>query len=146
MFNFELWKFIHNSKLKTKNNLKVRNLKTKKPPALFYNKCKGLLCGEYLKLEKKTKDTWYYVVVQNPETSSEQFMGYTDKETNATFIPCFKSKKIGQQCFLLMPKDIMNDKYEVQAIIKEDLIILAEKQSYEIFLLDDKGKILEQIS
>ncbi len=97
-------------------------------------------------MEKTTKDTWYYIVVQNPETSSEQFMGYTDKETNATFIPCFKTKEIAQQCFLLMPKDIIKEKYEVQAVIKEDLIDLAGKQHYEIFLLDDKGKILEQIS
>ena len=97
-------------------------------------------------MEKNTKEIWYYVVVQNPETSSAQFMGYTDKETNATFIPCFKSKEIAQQCFLLMPKDIMNEKYEIQAIINEDLVNLAQKNDYKIFLLDDKGKILEQIS
>ena len=96
-------------------------------------------------MTNKIKDVWFYIVVQNPGISSEQFMGYTDKETKATFIPCFKSKEIAQQCFLLMPKDIMKEKYEVQAIIKEDLIDLAKKQSYEIFLLDDKGKILEQI-
>ncbi len=97
-------------------------------------------------MEKKTKDTWYYIVAQNPGTSSEQFMGYTDKETNDTFIPCFQTKEIAQQCFLLMPKDIMNEKYEVQAVIKEDLTDLAKKQNYKIFLLDDKGKILEQIA
>ncbi len=97
-------------------------------------------------MNNEIKDAWFYIVIQNPGASNEQFMGYTDKETKATFIPCFKSKEIAQQCFLLMPKDIMKEKYEVQAIIKEDLIDLAEKQSYEIFLLDDKGKILEQIS
>ena len=96
-------------------------------------------------MNNKIKDVWFYIVVQNPGASNEQFMGYTDKETKATFFPCFKSKEIAQQCFLLMPKDIMKEKYEVQAIIKEDLIDLADKQSYEIFLLDDKGKILEQI-
>jgi len=89
---------------------------------------------------------WYYIVVQNPGTSNEQFMGYADKDTKATFIPCFKTKEIAQQCFLLMPKDIINEKYEVQAIIKEDLMVHAAKNSYEVFLLDDKGKILEQIS
>ncbi len=97
-------------------------------------------------MEKDIKDTWYYIVVQNPDTPSALFVGYTDKDTNATFIPCFKTKEIAQQCFLLMPKDIMNEKYEVQAIIKEDLMNHAEKNSYKIFLLDDKGKILEQIS
>ena len=97
-------------------------------------------------MKKNTKDTWYYIVVQNPGTPSEQFMGFTDKETNTTFIPCFKTKEIAQQCFLLMPKDIMKEKYEVQAVIKEDLMDLAKKYSYEIFLLDEKGKILEQIA
>ena len=73
-------------------------------------------------------------------------MGFQDKETDTTFIPCFKAKEIAQQCFLLMPKDIMKEKYEVQAVIKEDLMDLAKEYSYEIFLLDDKGKILEQIA
>ena len=97
-------------------------------------------------MKKLTKDIWYYVVIQNPGISSEELMGYTDDNTNATFIPCFQSKEIAQQCFLLMPKDIIKEKYEIQAIIKEDLIALAEKMSFEIFLLDDKGKILSQIS
>ena len=97
-------------------------------------------------MNKQTKDTWYYIVIQNPGISSEEFVGYTDKKTGATFIPAFKSKEIAQQCFLVMPKDIMNQKYEVQAIIKEDLILHAQKNDYEIFLMDDKGKILEKIS
>ena len=92
------------------------------------------------------KDIWYYIIVQNPGTSNEQFVGYADKETGATFIPAFKTKEIAQQCFLIMPKDIMNNKYEAQAIIKEDLIDQAQKNDYEVFLLDDKGSILEKIS
>ena len=96
-------------------------------------------------MNKKTKDTWYYIVIQNPGISSEEFVGYTDKKTGATFIPAFKSKEIAQQCFLVMPKDIMNQKYEVQAIIKEDLIEQAQKNDYEIFLMDDKGSLLEKI-
>jgi len=97
-------------------------------------------------LNKKTKDTWYYIVIQNPGISSEEFVGYTDKKTGATFIPAFKTKEIAQQCFLVMPKDIMNQKYEVQAIIKEDLVRQAQKNDYEVFLLDDKGSILKKIS
>ena len=92
------------------------------------------------------KSTWYFVIIQNPGTSSEQFVGYLDKETKATFIPAFKTKEIAQQCFLLMPKDIMNEKYETQAIIKEDLMDQAKKNNYEVFLLNDKGTMLEQIS
>jgi hypothetical protein len=97
-------------------------------------------------LKDQINDTWFYVVVQNPGILNEQFVGYTDKKTGATFIPAFKTKETAQQCFLIMPKDIMNEKYEVQAIIKEDLMNHAQKNEYEVFLLDDKGRILEKIS
>ncbi|WP_299980706.1 hypothetical protein [Desulfobacula sp.] len=97
-------------------------------------------------MNDQAKDTWYYIIIQNPGISNEQFVGYTDKETNAIFIPAFKTKEIAQQCFLIMPKDIMNNKYEVQAIIKEDLMDQAQKNNYEVFLLDDKGSILEKIT
>ena len=97
-------------------------------------------------MNESKKDAWYYIIVQNPGTSNEQFVGYTDKETGSTFIPAFKTKEIAQQCFLLMPKDIMNNKYDVQAIIKEDLIHQTQKNDYEVFLLDDKGSILEKIT
>ncbi len=97
-------------------------------------------------MNDQIKDTWLYIIVQNPGIFNEEFVGYTDKETGATFIPSFKTKEIAQQCFLLMPKDIMNNKYEVQAIIKEDLIDQAQKNEYNVFLLDDKGSVLEKIS
>ena len=45
-----------------------------------------------------------------------------------------------------MPKDIMNEKYEVQAIIKEDLIDHAKKNDHEVFLLDDKGSMIKKIA
>lgn len=97
-------------------------------------------------MNDQIEDQWYYIIVQNPGTSNEQFMGFKDKETKITFIPAFKTKEIAQQCFLLMPKDVINEKYEAQAIIKEDLLDQAQKNRYEAFLLDDKGKMLEKIS
>jgi hypothetical protein len=98
------------------------------------------------KLSDQIKDTWYYIIVQNPEAVGEEFVGYTDQKTGVTFIPAFKTKDIAQQCFLVMPKDIMNHKYEVQAIIREDLMTLAQKNGYDVFLMDDKGRVLEKIS
>lgn len=97
-------------------------------------------------MNEQIKDVWLYVIVQNPGVSGEEFVGYKDKKTEATFIPAFKTKEIAQQCFLVMPKDIMNNKFEVQAIIKEDLLAQAKKNDYEVFLLDDKGIIVEKIS
>lgn len=92
------------------------------------------------------KDAWFYIVVQNPGLSAEQFVGYTDTETGDNFIPAFKTKEIAQQCFLVMPKDIMNNTYEAQAIIKEDLMEHARSNGYKVFLFDDKGIISERLS
>lgn len=97
-------------------------------------------------MSNQIKDVWYYIIVQNPEAAGEEFVGYTDQKTGATFIPAFKTKEIAQQCFLIMPKDIMNHKYEAQAIIQEDLMTLAQKNGYDVFLMDDKGRVLEKIS
>lgn len=97
-------------------------------------------------MNNKTKDTWYYVVIQNPGISNEHFLGYSNQETKTTFVPAFKSKEIAQQCFLLMPKDVMNEKYEIQAIIEEDLIDQSQKNGYEVFLLDEKGSMIKKIS
>jgi len=97
-------------------------------------------------LKNQISDTWYYVVIQNPGISNEHFLGYTDPETEKTFIPVFKSKEIAQQCFLIMPKDIMNEKYEIQAMLEDDLIDQAQNTDYEILLLDEKGRVIEKIS
>ena len=92
------------------------------------------------------KDIWYYVIVQNPETPHSEVLGYTDENTQATFIPAFKSKEIAQQCFMIMPKDIMKEKYEAQAIISEDLIFHARETGHEVLLMDDKGKVQKKIA
>ena len=97
-------------------------------------------------MSDEKKNAWYYVIVQNPGSSGEQFVGYTDKKTGEAFIPVFDTKETAQQCFLVMPKDVMNEKYEVQAVIKEDLMEQAVKNHYEVFLLDGKGSILGKIS
>ncbi|WP_022664452.1 hypothetical protein [Desulfospira joergensenii] len=96
-------------------------------------------------MNDKIKDIWYYVIVQNPETPRSEILGYTDEKTKAVFIPAFKSKEIAQQCFMAMPKDVIKEKYEAQAIIAEDLITHARKTGHEVLLLDDRGKVLEKI-
>jgi len=97
-------------------------------------------------LSHQIQNTWYYIIIQDPEAGKEQFVGYTDQKTGEAFIPAFKTKEIAQQCFLVMPKDIINHKYEAQAIIREDLMVLAQQNGYDIFVMDDKGRVLEKIS
>ena len=96
-------------------------------------------------MNDRAKDIWYYVIIQNPETQDSEILGYTDEKSKVTFIPAFASKEIAQQCFMIMPKDIMKDRYEAQAIIQEDLSIHARKTGHEVLLLDERGKVLEKI-
>ncbi|MCK5835856.1 MAG: hypothetical protein KAH09_01200 [Desulfobacula sp.] len=92
------------------------------------------------------KEDWYYIIVENPGTSGEKFVGYADKEIDINFIPAFKTKEISQQCFLLLPKDIMNNKYEIHAVIKDDLLNQAAETGHKIYLLDEKGRILKHLN
>ena len=94
---------------------------------------------------KKTDDKWFYIVVQNPGTSNEEYMGFMHEDTDRTFIPAFETKEEAQQCFLLMPKDVMHNKYEVQAVILEDLISMASSKGFHVFLMDDTGRIKQRL-
>jgi len=91
------------------------------------------------------KKQWVYVVVQDPGTSSEELMGFASQAIENPFIPAFESKEDAQQCFLIMPKDLMKKKYEIQAIIRDDLINQAAEKGYKIFLMDEKSTIKKEL-
>jgi hypothetical protein len=91
-----------------------------------------------------TATDWLYVVVQNPETDS-QIVGHHDEALDVHFIPAFKSKEEAQQGLLQLPKS-RGGKYEVQAIIFEDLHRYASDKVYMLFVLDADGRVVEQIA
>ncbi len=88
-------------------------------------------------------DTWVWVVVQNPGTD-EQFLGQHDPDQNVSFIPAFFEKEAAQQCLIHMTTQ-KGDKYEVQAILFNELAGDAAKHSFMIFMLDSEGKILARM-
>lgn len=92
------------------------------------------------------KGIWFFVIIQNPGTEKEQLLGYADSGNGDSFVPAFKSKEEAQQCFLIMPKDIMKNKYEIQAILKEDLLSHVHREGHTVALMDDKGRILERLT
>ena len=96
-------------------------------------------------MEKKklTMETWVWVIVQNPG-NNESFLGQEDKENRLRFIPSFYNKDASLMCINLFQKD-ETMKYESQAVIYEDLVNYTKNNSYLIFFLDEKGKILDQI-
>lgn len=91
------------------------------------------------------KDQWLYIVVQNPGTESEQFMGFKPETDEQEFIPAFETRQEAEQCFLLMPKNVMKNKYEIQAIHREDLILTARESGFDLFLMDDKSRIKKKL-
>ncbi|MBI9088175.1 MAG: hypothetical protein JEZ12_03055 [Desulfobacterium sp.] len=91
--------------------------------------------------DKSAIDKWIYIVVQNPGTGGEQFMGFKAPDSGEEFIPAFTSKEEAQQCFLIMPKDMMANKYEIQAILKDDLVTTAKGNGFEVYLMDHKSCI-----
>jgi hypothetical protein len=93
-----------------------------------------------------SEGNWYYIIVQDPGKSNEQFVGFRNPEDQEKFLPAFKTKDQAQACFALMPKDLFNGNYDTQAVIEEDLLSVAEDAGYQIYLLDGKGTILAHLN
>lgn len=93
---------------------------------------------------KTQLESWVYVLVKDPG-NSEQIVGQEDAENKLAFIPAFPSKDAAMQGVVHMVKE-KGYKYEVQAIIFEDLIDHAGKNNFLIFVLDEDGTVLEKYS
>jgi len=89
------------------------------------------------------KDDWVFVAVENPG-GNERFVGYTDSSSDIAYIPAFPTKDEAQTCFINMPRD-PGSKYEIQAVIFEDLADDAARNGFLIFMLDSEGRIQQKI-
>ena len=96
--------------------------------------------------DSETAENWYYIIIQDPNTQTEQFVGFSDGKTKEKFVPAFKTKEEARTCFALMPKDLFNGKYDTQAVIEDDLLEVANENGHKIYLLDEKGTILEYLN
>ena len=88
--------------------------------------------------------TWVYAFVQNPG-ADEKIVGQHDLEQDVAFIPAFLDKESAQQGIIQMPCEKGN-KYEVQAIIYEDLANYAAANNFLIFILNAEGKVIQKIA
>jgi len=95
---------------------------------------------------KKTLENWYYIIIRDPETPAEQFVGFSDGNTNEKFLPAFKTKEEAIACFSLMPKDLFTGEYDTQAVIVDDLLNTAQENDHRVYLLDEKGTILKHLN
>ena len=89
-------------------------------------------------------NSWVYIVVKNPG-KEEQILGQKDAEHEVAFIPTFLDKDAAMQGVVNLPK-AKGHKYEIQAIIYEDLVRYAAEGQFLIFILDDQGRITDKRS
>ena len=89
-------------------------------------------------------DSWVYVLVQNPG-GNEHIVGHREPEHQISFIPTFMDKEAAMQGAINLPKD-KGHKYEIQAIIFEDLEKYAAREEFLIFILDERGQIIDKRS
>jgi len=88
-------------------------------------------------------EQWVWVVVQDPG-GNEQFLGQKDEEKRVSFIPTFLSKddaEHGLSALTLEP----GHKYEVQAILFEDLCQRAAENGFMLFVANRSGQVIEKI-
>ena len=87
-------------------------------------------------------EKWVYVIVQNPN-SDDQIVGQLDAENEISFIPMFMDKESATQVMLHMAKE-KGKKYEIQAIIFEDLERYAAESQFLLFVLNDEGEVIDK--
>ena len=89
------------------------------------------------------KEKWVFIIIQNPGVD-EQIVGLHDKEAELDFIPAFMEKETAEECFINMERE-RGVKYEVQAIIFEELESYASENNFRIFFLNAQGKVLKKM-
>lgn len=94
-------------------------------------------------MNKMQQDLWVWIIVENPG-GQEQYVGLYDEQASVSYIPTFHSKEDAQDCMVHLPLK-RGRKYEVQAIIFEELSNDARKNDFLVFFVSADGTILERI-
>ncbi len=90
-----------------------------------------------------SNESWIWVVISNPG-SSEEILGQIDPENNLKYIPSFYEKEAALMCVNLLSKE-RGTKYEVQAIILEDLLNYSSENGFMVFVLNSEGEVEEKL-
>jgi hypothetical protein len=89
------------------------------------------------------KDTWLWVVVQDPG-GNEMFLGQHDDKNNISFIPAFLEKAEAQAGLEKFVHE-KGKKYEVQAIQYDLLARYASENGFTVFILNAVGEVLQKM-
>jgi len=90
-----------------------------------------------------SEDQWVWVVIQDP-AGDERFLGQHDAEKDVSFIPVFLEKDAAKEGLSVLSRD-SGHQYEVQSIRFDDLSARAAENGFVLFVLNEKGVVLEKI-
>ncbi|OQX24457.1 MAG: hypothetical protein BWK80_20760 [Desulfobacteraceae bacterium IS3] len=90
-----------------------------------------------------TDESWVWAVIQNPEGEA-RLVGQHDKENDITFVPIFLEKEEALKCYNLLSL-AKGPKYEVQALLYEELVRDAFQNRLIIFIMNGSGEILDKV-
>ena len=86
---------------------------------------------------------WLWIVVEQ-QGNVENLFGQYDEEKDAFFIPAFYDRENAEACLPLMQK-VPDRSYEIQAMRAVEVTKAAQSHSYQLFILDGTGRVLEII-
>lgn len=90
-----------------------------------------------------SNNTWVYVVIGNPG-SDDNLTGFQEKDGTA-FIPVLRTRNDAEGFLGYMPRE-PGIRYEIQTIIFEDVLRYVRKNGSKIYVVNEKGEILEKES
>ena len=93
--------------------------------------------------DSEQNTSWVYVAIEDPG-GYEKFMGLHDEQSGISYIPAFHEKETAMACLINLPR-VPGKKYEVQAVMFDELAKDARNNGFLIFMLDAEGRILKQI-
>ncbi len=95
-------------------------------------------------MNKLDENSWVWVVIQDPG-GNEQLLGQHDEENDISFIPTFLEKDEALKCYNSLVLD-KGQKYEIQAIIYEELTEQAFENGFMLFILNGSGELLDKVA
>jgi hypothetical protein len=90
-----------------------------------------------------SNNAWVYVVIGNPG-SDEKLTGFQEKDGTA-FIPVLRTKNDAERFLDYIPR-APGIHYEIQTIIFEDILKYARENGSKIYVVTERGEILEKES
>lgn len=88
-------------------------------------------------------DQWVYVIIHGPE-GDEKLLGQHDEAIDVSFVPVFLEKEAALMNLNLLARE-NGIKYEVQAILYEELTAKTREQGFMLFVLNGSGEVIEKI-